>query len=73
MQAFGLAEDGARVLEQRAPGLGRRYALASAGQEFDAERVLHAADAGRSGGEREVGALGATGDAARVGDVTEKT
>ena len=37
-----------------------------------AERVLHVADAGRGGREREVGALGAVGDAAGIDDVAEQ-
>ena len=32
LQPFGLRQDGARVLQQRAAGLGRRHALAAAHQ-----------------------------------------
>ncbi len=45
MQALGLAQDGAGMLQQRAAGLRRRHALAAAGQQRHAEHVLHGADA----------------------------
>ena len=46
MQTFGLAQDGARMLQQRAAGLGWRHALPSARQQRNAERLLHIPDAG---------------------------
>ena len=71
-QPLGLPQDGARVLQQRAPGLGRLHALPAAHQQSGAERLLHVADAGRGRRQREVGALGAVGDAAGVDDVAEQ-
>ena len=72
VQALGLAQDGARVLQQRAAGLRRRDALASAREQRHAEHVLHVADARRSCGQREMRALGAVGDAARLDDMAEQ-
>ena len=71
-QALGLAQDGARVLQQRAAGLGRRHALAPAHQKRGAERLLHVADARRGGGERQMRAFGAVRDAARLDDVAKQ-
>jgi hypothetical protein len=73
VQALGLVEYAARMLQQRAAGLRRHHALASARQQLNAESIFHAPDAGRGGGEREMRAFGAAGDAAGIGDVTEKT
>ena len=64
MQALGLAQDRARMRQQRAAGLRRGDALASARQQRRAEHVFHIADAGRGGGQRQMGAVGAMGDAA---------
>jgi len=60
------------VLEQRAPGLGRRDALARAQQQARPERLLHVTDARRGGTQRKVRALGAVGDAARLDHVAEE-
>ena len=38
----------------------------------DAERILHVADARRGGGQREMRALGAMGDAAGLDDMAEQ-
>ncbi len=73
MQAFGLAQNGARMLQQGPPGLGRRHTGAPARQQRDAECILHIANPRRSGGERKVRALGAVGDAARLDHVPKKT
>ena len=64
VQALGLAQDGAGMLQQCAAGLRRRHALATARQERHAEYGLHIADAGRRRGEREMRTLGAVRDAA---------
>jgi hypothetical protein len=72
LQLFSLRQDGARVLQQRAPGLRRRHAGATAHQKLGAERQFHLADARRGRSEREVGALGAVGDASRLDDVAEQ-
>ena len=72
MQTFGLAQDGACMLQQRAAGLRRRHALAAAREQRDAEHVLHIADAGRGCGEREMRALGAMGNAAGFDDMAKQ-
>ena len=72
MQTLGLAQDGARMLQQRAAGLRRRHPLAAAGEQRHAEHVLHIADAGRGRGQREMGALGAVGDAAGFDDMAKQ-
>jgi len=41
------------VLQQGAPSLGRRDALAAAHQQRRAQRLLHMTDAGAGGGERQ--------------------
>src|SRR5580658_3453121 len=64
MEALGLPQDRAGMLHQRAAGLGWRDALAAAGEQRDAERLLHIADARRGRRERKMRAFGATGDAA---------
>ena len=46
LQALALGQDGARVLQQGATGLGRGHPLAAAHQELGAEREFHLADAG---------------------------
>ena len=63
-QPLGLLQHGAGVLQQRPAGLGRGDAMARPDQQRRAERLLHVADAGRGGGQRQMGALGAVGDAA---------
>ena len=72
VQALGLAQDGARMLQQRAAGLRRRHALAPARQQRHAERVLHVADARRGGGKRKMRAFGAVGDAAGLDDMAKQ-
>jgi hypothetical protein len=72
LQALALRQDRARVLQQRAAGLGRRHARPAAHQQFGAEAEFHLADAGRGGGQRQIGAHRAMGDAARLDDVTEQ-
>ena len=72
VQSLGLAQDGARMLQQRAAGLRRRHALAAARQQRHAEHVLHVADAGRGCGERKMRALGAVRDAAGLDDVAKQ-
>ena len=71
-QTVGLRQDSARVLQQRAPGRRRHDALAAAHQQFGAESEFHFADAGRSRGERQIGARRTMRDAARLDDVAEK-
>src|SRR5215470_3577903 len=60
------------MLQQRPARLCRRHALAAAGQERYAEHVFHVADAGRGGGERQMRAFGAVGDAAGFDDMAEQ-
>ena len=72
VQPLGLAQDGARMLQQRAAGLRRRHALAAAHEKRDAERVLHVADAGRGGRQRKMRALGAVRDAASFDDMAKQ-
>ena len=69
---FGLRQDRAGVLQQGAARLRRRHPLAVAHQERGAERLLHVADARAGSGERQVGALGAMGDRARLHHVAEQ-
>ena len=69
---FGLRQHDARVLEKRAAGLGRRDAVARSHQERRTQRLLHVADAGARGSQREMGALGAVGNAAGLRDVPEQ-
>ena len=71
-QPFGLLQHGAGVLQQRAAGLGRRDALTGPHQQRRAERLLHVADAGRGRGQRQMGALGAVGDAAGLHHVAKQ-
>jgi hypothetical protein len=52
--------------------LRRRDTLSAARQKCDAERLLHVADAGRGGGEREVRAFGTVGNAASLDHVTKQ-
>src|SRR6185295_18219055 len=63
---FGLPEDRARMLQQRAARRRRRHARPAAREQRDAERFLHVADAGRGGGKRKMRPFGAVGDAARL-------
>ncbi len=72
VQALGLPQDRARMLQQRAAGLRRGNALAPARDQRDAERLFHVADARRGGGERQVRALRAVGDAARFDDMAKQ-
>ena len=60
------------MLQQGAAGLRRGHALAAAHQKLGAEGQFHLADAGRGRRQREIGALGAMGDTARLDDVAEK-
>ena len=71
-QAFGLPQDRARVLQQRAAGLGRRHPAPPAHQKRGTKRVLHVADAGGGGRQRQIGALGAMRDAAGIDHVAEQ-
>ena len=71
-QALGLGQQGAGMLEQGAAGRGRRHALAVAQEEGRTERLLHVADAGARGGERQMGPLGAVGDAAGLDHMAEE-
>ena len=63
-QPLGLRQHGAGVLQQGAAGLGRRDAMPRPHQQRRAQRLLHVADAGAGRGQRQMGALGAVGDAA---------
>ena len=72
MQTLGLAQDRARMLQQRAAGRRWYHTLPSAREQRDAECVLHVANPGRGGGERQVPAFGAAGDAAGLDDVAEQ-
>src|SRR5690242_7667123 len=60
------------MLQQCAAGLRWRHALATTRQEWHAEHIFHVADARRGGGERQMRAFGAVGDAAGFDDVTEQ-
>ena len=60
------------MLQQGAAGLRRGHALAAAHQKLGAEGQFHLADAGRGRRQRQIRALGAMGDAARLDDVAEK-
>ena len=71
-QPLGLFEDDAGVLQQGPAGLGRRDALPAAHQQRRAERLLHVADAGAGGRQRQIGALRAVGDAAGIDDVAKQ-
>ena len=71
-QPLGLRQNGARVLQQRAPGLRRRHALPPARQKRRAERLLHVADSRTRCGEREMRALRAMRDAARLHDMAKQ-
>ena len=73
MQAFGLAQDGAGVLQQRAPGRRQRHALPAAGEERHAEHILHIADARRGCGQCKMRALGAVCNAAGFDDMAKQT
>ena len=71
-QPFGLSEDGAGMLQQRAASLRRRDAVTRAHQQWRAQRALHVADARRGGGERQMGALCAVRNAARLHDMAKQ-
>src|SRR6266496_2738563 len=72
VQTLGLAQDAARMLEQRAPGLGRRHSLPAPHQQRRPERPLHMADARAGSGKRQMRALGALGDAPGLDNVAEQ-
>ena len=71
-QPFGLLQHGAGVLQQGPAGLGRGDAVPGADQQRRAQRLLHVADAGRGGGQRQMGPLGAVGDGARLHHVAKQ-
>ena len=71
-QPLGLGQQGPGVLQQGAPGGRRHHALPAAQEEGRAERLLHVADAGAGGGERQMGPLGPVGDASRLDHVAKK-
>ena len=71
-QALGLGQHRAGVLEEGPPGRRRSHALAAAQEERSAERLLHVADAGAGGRQRQMGPLGPVGDAARLDHVAEQ-
>ena len=70
--ALGLLQQDAGVLDQGAPGLGRLHPQPLAVQQGGAERHLHVADAGAGGGDRQMHAHGAMGDAAGLDDDEEQ-
>src|SRR5208282_3795832 len=72
MQPLGLAQYRTGMLQQGAAGLRWGDTLAATPEQHDAERFLHVADARRSGGEREVGPLGAVGNAAGLDHVAKE-
>ncbi len=59
-------------MEQRPPGRGWHHAAPPALQERDAQRGLHAGDAGADRSQREMGRLGAARDAAALDDGGEE-
>jgi hypothetical protein len=71
-QPLGLAQHGAGVLQKRPAGLGRRDAMSRPDQQRCAQRLLHVADAGRGGGQRQMGALGTVGDGAGLHHVAKQ-
>ncbi len=71
-QPLGLAQDRARVLQQRAAGLRRGHPLPSAHQQRRAERLFHVADARGGCRQRQMRALGAGGDAAGLDHVAKQ-
>ena len=70
--AFGLLQQQARVMHERATRGRRLHALPIAIQQRRAELDLHVADPRARGGDGEVHALGAGGDAAGFHDVQEQ-
>jgi hypothetical protein len=72
MQALGLPQDSASVLQQGPACLGRGNALAAPRQQRNAKRILHVADTGRRSGERQMCAFGAMGDAAGFDHMPEQ-
>jgi hypothetical protein len=68
---IGLAEEGARMLEQDQAFAGQLDAARAAGQERDAEVLLETRQLRRQRGLRDVGALRGTREAARIRDVEE--
>ena len=73
VQPLGLTQDGAGMLQQGPPGLGRGDAAPAAGQERDAQRLLHVADARRGRRQRQIRTLRAVGDAAGLDHVSKQT
>jgi hypothetical protein len=72
VQTFGLAQDRACMLQERAAGRRRRDTLAAAGEQGDAKHILHIADARRSCGQREMRAFCAVRDAAGFDDMAKQ-
>jgi hypothetical protein len=71
-QPFGLRQDRARMLEQRASRLRRRHAGPSARQKRCAERLFHLADSRTRCGECKMRAFRAMRDAARLHDMAKQ-
>ena len=69
---FGLLQQHPRMIKQCPPGFGGLHALPPAMQQRRAECRLHVADACAGGGNGQMHALGAMGDAARLDDELEK-
>jgi hypothetical protein len=71
-QALGLAQDRARVLQQRAAGLGRGHPLPSAHEQRRAQRLFHVTNARAGGSQREMRPRGAARDAPRLDHVAKQ-
>jgi len=71
-QPLGLAQDRARMLQQRAAGLGRGHPLPSAHEQRSAQRLFHVADARTGGSQREMGARRPARDAPRLDHVAKQ-
>ena len=69
---LGLLQQQPRVVKRGAAGRCRLHALALAVQQRRAERRLHVADARARRGDRQMHALGAMGDAARLDDMQKQ-
>src|ERR1051325_4236377 len=67
-----LTDDDPRVLDETASGRRQRDAATIPHQQWDAERVLHAADACARGSKRHVRPFCAMRDAARLGNAKEQ-
>jgi hypothetical protein len=72
LQGFDLPQNEPCMVDDALAGRGQRHAAPVARQKGDAELLLHAADALARRGEGEIGAAGAVGDAAGLGDMKEK-